>query len=96
MRYFAVLTFAVALLPAHAWAEAEMRGTVLKVDHTEKQIVLQTDKGEETLVLVSSSKGVALAKAGSKVAVKYTEKDGTPKVVEVKPQESGIVQILPH
>jgi hypothetical protein len=96
MRYLAALTFALALLPAQAFAEAEMRGTVVKVDQTEKQIVLQTDKGQETLVLVSSSKGLSCAKEGSKVAVKYSEKDGTPKVVEVTPQESGIVQILPH
>jgi Cu/Ag efflux protein CusF len=96
MRYFAILTFALALLPAQAFAEAEMRGTVLKVDQTEKQIVLQTDKGEETLMFVSSSKGLSHAKEGSKVAVKFTEKDGTPKIVEVMPQESGIVQILPH
>ena len=85
-----------AFFPALVFAEAEMRGTVLKVDREEKKIVLQTDKGEETLLLVSGSKGVAHAKEGAKVAVKYSEKDGQPKVVEVMPQQSGTVDILPR
>jgi|GEM_PF-696748 len=86
--------FALMAFPALVYAEAEMRGTVLKLDKAEKQLVLQTDKGEETLFVVSSSKGLAHAKEGSRVAVKYTEKDGQPKVVEIKPQESGTVKIL--
>ncbi|HKA33602.1 MAG TPA: hypothetical protein VKH64_10340 [Candidatus Binatia bacterium] len=88
--------FALAAFPALVYAEAEMRGTVLRLDKAEKQLVLQTEKGEETLFVVGSSKGLAHAKEGSRVAVKYSEKDGQPKVVEVKPQESGTVQILGH
>ncbi len=91
-----IFAFALLTLPAPVHAEAEMRGTVLKLDQAEKQLVLKTDKGEETLFIVGTSKGLAHAKEGSQVAVKYSEKDGQPKVVEVRPQESGIVQILGH
>ena len=95
MRKIAItIFFALAAFPALVYAEAEMRGTVLKLDKAEKQLVLQTDKGEETLFIVSSSKGLAHAREGSRVAVKYSEKDGQPKVVEIKPLESGFVHIL--
>ncbi len=94
MSKIAVVIFALIAFPALVYAEAEMRGTVLKVDTTEKQLVLRTEKGEETLFIVASSKGLANAREGTRVAVKYSEKDGQPKVVEVTPQESGIVQIL--
>ena len=97
MRRIALIMIGLAaLFPAQVFAEAEMRGTVLKVDQTEKQIVLRTEKGEETLLLVSTSKGLSHAKEGARVAVKFTEKDGQPKVIEVMPQEGGTVQILPH
>lgn len=96
MKKIAAVLLISAFFPALVFAEAEMRGTVLKVDTAEKKIVLQTDKGEETLLLVSGSKGVSHAKEGAKVAVKFSEKDGQPKVVEVMPLESGTVQILPH
>jgi Cu/Ag efflux protein CusF len=96
MKNIAMIIVALAFFPALVFAEAEMRGTVLKVDQTEKQIVLQTEKGQETLLLVSTTKGLSHAKEGSKVAVKYTEKDGQPKVIEVTPQQGDTVQILPH
>ncbi|HEX9442987.1 MAG TPA: hypothetical protein VGA73_02660 [Candidatus Binatia bacterium] len=90
------LLFAFWLYPALAHAEAEMRGTVVKVDKTEKQLVMQTDKGEERLFLVGNSKGTAYAREGARVAVRFTEKDGQPKVIEITPQETGTVQIVPH
>jgi hypothetical protein len=94
MSKIAAVIFALIAFPSLVYAEAEMRGTVLKVDTTEKQLVLKTNKGEETLFIVGSSKGLANAKEGARVVVKYSEKDGQPKVVEVTPQESGVVQIL--
>jgi hypothetical protein len=94
MSKIAAAIFALIAFPALVYAEAEMRGTVLKMDTTEKQLVLKTSKGEETLFIVGSSKGLANAKEGARVAVRYSEKDGQPKVVEVTPQESGVVQIL--
>lgn len=88
--------FALALFPAVAFAEAEMRGRVVKIDTAENQLVVQTNKGEERLFLVGSSKGLSYAKAGARVAVKFTEKDGQPKVIEITPEETGTVQIVPR
>jgi len=96
MKAIASLALAWVLSPALVFAEAEMRGTVIKVDEAEKQIVLKTEKGEETLLLVSGSKGISHAKEGARVAVKFTEKDGQPKVIEVTPQPVGTLQVLPH
>jgi hypothetical protein len=95
MKIAAVL-FTLGLFPASAFAEAEMRGTVVKVDKTEKQLVVQTDKGEERLFLVGSSKGTDYAREGARVSVRFTEKDGQPKVIEITPEKTGTVNIVPR
>ena len=95
-RKTAVAVWTLALFPALAFAEAEMRGTVVKVDKSEKRLVVQTDKGEETLLLVGSTKGLDNAKEGAMVAVKYTEKDGLPKVIAITAQQTGTVRIVPR
>jgi hypothetical protein len=68
-------------------AELEKRGTVVKIDQAEKQIVVRTDRGEETLLFDSESKGLATIKEGTKVTIKFTEKSGEPKVIEIIPQK---------
>lgn len=95
-RKLAAALLVSAFFPAWVFAEAELKGTVVKVDKSENQLVVKTDKGEETLLLVSSTKGMGHAKEGAKVAIKYTEKDGTPKVIEIFPQPGGTVQVVPH
>jgi hypothetical protein len=77
-------------------AEAEMRGTVVKMDKAQNQLVVRTDKGEETLLFGSSSKGLDNATEGAKVTIKYSEKDGQPRVIAISHQESGTVQIAPR
>lgn len=95
-RGITAAVLALALVPALVFAEAELKGTVVKVDKSENQLVVKTDKGEETLLLVGSSKGLGNAREGAKVAVKFTEKDGQPKVIEITPQQTGTLQIVPH
>jgi len=90
------MIFALALLPALVFAEAEMRGTVVKMDKMQNHLVVKTDKGEETLLVNSSSKGMDNAKEGARIKIKFTEKDGQPKVIAVTRQEGGRVQIAPH
>ncbi len=92
----ASVIFAFVLWPALAFAEAELRGTVVKLDKAQKQILVKTDKGEETLLFGSSSKGMDHAKEGAKISIKYSEKDGQPRVVAITPLESGTVQIAPR
>jgi hypothetical protein len=90
------MIFAVALLPALVCAEAEMRGTVVKMDKEQNHLVVKTDKGEETLLVNSSSKGMENAKEGARVRIRFTEKDGQPKVITVTGQEGGTVQVAPR
>ena len=62
---------------------AELKGTVLKVKPSENQIVLKTERGEETLFTTKETKGVENVKEGAKVIVTFSEKDGQPKISEV-------------
>jgi hypothetical protein len=73
------------LLGSTAWA-AEIRGTVLKVIKAENQIVLKTERGEETLLTTKETKGLENAKEGARVLVTFSEKDGQPKISEIAPE----------
>jgi general stress protein 26 len=64
---------------------AELKGTVLKVKPSENQIVLKTERGEETLFTTKETKGVENVKEGAKVIVTFSEKDGQPKISEIAP-----------
>ena len=64
---------------------AELKGTVLKVKLAENQIVLKTERGEETLLTTKATKGIENAKEGATVIVTFSEKDGQPKISEIAP-----------
>ena len=80
---------ALLLAPGIAFSDVELRGTVLKVDETNNHLLVKTDRGEETFILEKSTKGIRNAKEGAKIIIKFTEKDGEPKVTEITPQDSG-------
>jgi hypothetical protein len=96
IQKFTALALALAFLPALVFAEAEMSGTVVRMDKEKNHLVVKTEKGEETLLVNSSSKGMDNAKEGVRVTIKFTEKDGQPKVIAVTRQGSGTVQIAPN
>jgi hypothetical protein len=99
VRNLSAMVLSLALLPSLVFADAELRGTVLKVDRAKNQLVVKTEKGEETLLLgtrLSNIKGMDNAKEGKRVLIKYTEKDGQPRVTEIAPQEGGAAQSLPQ
>jgi hypothetical protein len=97
IRWIAAVVFALILFPMSAFADAELRGTVVRVNSAEKQLVVQTDKGEETLLFGSNTQGMGNAREGTKVTIKYTEKDGQPRVIAITPQQQGgTVQIAPR
>jgi len=73
------------LLFGSAANAAELKGTVLKVKPSENQIVLKTERGEETLFTTKETKGVENVKEGAKVIVTFSEKDGQPKISEINP-----------
>jgi len=89
IRKFSAIILALAVFPTLLFADVETKGTVLKVDRAKNELVVKTDRGEETLILSSNTKGVANAKEGAKVIIKFTEKDGQAKVTEILPQERG-------
>ncbi len=90
-----ITALAVVLVPILALAQAELRGTVVKVDKATDQLVVKTQRGEETLLLSSGTKGIGHAKEGAKVIVKFSEKDGQPRVTEIMPQEAEAKEIAP-
>ena len=96
IKKIVVMILALALFPALVFADAELKGTVVKVDKVRNQLVVRTDKGEETLVFAGSTKGMGNAKEGAKVTIKYSEKDGQPRVTEITPQEGGTTPIAPR
>lgn len=73
-----LLAFAAVMLfvPAISVYAALLEGTVARVDQGKKQILLKTDKGQETVEFSAATKGADKVKAGDRVKVNYTEKAG--------------------
>jgi hypothetical protein len=73
-----LLAFSAVMLvfPALTVSAALLEGMVEKVDQGKKQIMLQTEKGQETVEFSVSTKGADKVKAGDKVKINYTEKNG--------------------
>ena len=90
------MVLALVLVPGLAFSDVELRGTVLKVDKAANQLVVKTERGEETFILDKSTKGINNAKEGAKVIVKFTEKDGEPKVIEIVVQDDGTSDSAPR
>jgi hypothetical protein len=80
-----IVLLSTFLLIAASVNAAELKGIVLKVKLAENQIVLKTERGEETLLTTKATKGIENAKEGAKVIVIFSEKDGQPKISEIAP-----------
>ena len=76
MKRFLAFSAVMLFLPVISASAALLEGTVAKVDQGKKQILLQTDKGQETVEFSAATKGADKVKAGDKVKVNYTEKAG--------------------
>ena len=76
MKKFLAFGAFMMFLPVSSASAALLEGTVAKVDQSKKQILLQTDKGQETVEFSAGTKGADKVKAGDKVKVNYTEKGG--------------------
>ena len=72
LAFSAVMMF----LPAITVSAALLEGTVAKVDQSKKQILLDTDKGPQSVEFTGSTKGADKVKIGDKVKINYTEKSG--------------------
>jgi hypothetical protein len=87
----AAILLALALAPAYVTAQdkaadkdMELNGTI--VSKEEKEIKVKTKEGEKTFLIGSKTKGVENAKEGSKVTIKYTEKEGKMRASEINPR----------
>ncbi len=85
MKKIVATLLALVLFPLLVLAADELRGTVVKVDKAKNQIVVQTEKGEETLQVSRDTKGMEHAKQGAKVTLRFSEKNGQPNVTEIIP-----------
>jgi hypothetical protein len=80
-----IAILALTLAPAYVAAQdKEMKATV--VTKGEKEIKVKTKDDEKTILVGSKTKGMENAKEGSKVTIKYTEKDGKMRASEINPR----------
>ena len=78
---------ALTLTPAYvavAAEDMELKATV--VSKGEKDIKVKTKDDEKTILVGSKTKGLENAKEGSKVTIKYSEKDGQMRASEINPR----------
>jgi hypothetical protein len=80
---FLALTLAPAYV-AVAAEDMELKATV--VSKGEKDIKVKTKDDEKTIQVGSKTKGLENAKEGSKVTIKYSEKDGQMRASEINPR----------
>ena len=84
-RTIGTALLALTLAPAYVAAQdMELKATV--VSKGEKDIKVKTKDDEKTILIGSKTKGVENAKEGSKVTIKYTEKDGEMRASEINPR----------
>jgi len=84
-RTIGTALLALTLAPAYVVAQdMELKATV--VSKGEKDIKVKTKDDEKTILIGSKTKGVENAKEGSKVTIKYTEKDGQMRASEINPR----------
>ena len=76
MKKFLAFSAVMLFFPAVTVFAGLLEGTVQKVDQSKKQILLQTDKGQETLEFTRGTNGADKVKAGDKVKINYSEKSG--------------------
>jgi len=84
-RTIGTALLALTLAPAYVAAQdMELKATV--VSKGEKDIKVKTKDDEKTILIGTKTKGVENAKEGSKVTIKYTEKDGEMRASEINPR----------
>lgn len=80
-----IALLALTLAPVYVAAQdMEMKATV--VTKGEKEIKVKVKDDEKTVLIGTKTKGIENAKEGSKVTIKYTEKDGQIRASEINPR----------
>jgi hypothetical protein len=85
-RMIGTAFLALTLAPVYVAAQdMEMKATV--VTKGEKDIKVKTKDAEKTILIGTKTKGLENAKEGSKVTIKYSEKDGQMRASEISPRD---------
>ena len=74
MKKVSTMLMALVLFPVVALA-AMLNGTVVKVDKDKKEIVVKTDKGQETVAFTTTTRGAEKVREGSRVMINV-QQDG--------------------
>jgi len=85
-RVLGIILLALFLVPTYALAQdlMELKATVVSMDGNDLKV--KTKEAEETLKMSDKTKGKENATAGTKVTIKYAEKDGEKRVREIAPR----------
>ena len=74
MKKVVPMLMAFVLFPVLALA-AVLIGTVVKVDKDKKEIVVKTDKGQETVAFINTTRGAEKVREGTRVTINF-QQDG--------------------
>jgi len=85
-RTIGTALLALTLVPAYVAAAEDMELKTTVVSKGEKEIKVKTKDDEKTILVGSKTKGLENAKEGSKVTIKYTEKEGQLRATEINPR----------
>ncbi len=85
-KVLGIILLALFLVPTYALAQdvQEMKGTIVGLEGNDLKV--KTRDAEETLKVSDRTKGKEHATAGTKVTVKWSEKDGEKRVREIEPR----------
>src|SRR5438874_5718302 len=85
-RTIGTALLALTLVPAYVAAAEDMELKATVVSKDEKEIKVKTKDDEKTILVGSKTKALENAKEGSKVTIKYTEKEGQLRATEINPR----------
>ena len=85
-KRLSVVLLVLMLIPAFAPAQDVMELKATVVSRSGDDLKVKTREGEETLKVSEKTKGLENAKEGTKVTIKYTEKEGQKRVREIEPR----------
>lgn len=85
-KVLGIILLALFLVPTYVLAQdvQEMKGTIVSLEGDTLKV--KTREAEETLKVSDRTKGKEHAKAGTKVTVKWSEKEGEKRVREIEPR----------
>jgi hypothetical protein len=89
MKRLAACLLVFWLLPISTASALVLEGTVQKIDRDQNLILLNTESGTETVVLIPTTKGADNLKPGDKIKVTYREEGGKLVAEVIVPNEGG-------